>query len=297
MSLNVLKSKLKIALIQFACGAPDKSANFQRCKTFVAQAMREQPGTELVVLPECFNSVYAATEFRKNAEVVQESSPSVKFLSELAREHQVTLVGGTIPELEVETNKVYNTCLVFDKTGQLIGRHRKVHLFDVDIPDGITFKESDSLSPGNKSTTLDVPQGKIGLGICYDMRFPEIATISARKGAFAMIYPSAFNTTTGPMHWHLLARARSVDNEMYTVLCSPSRVPGSGYQAYGHSLVCDPQGNIVAEAGEGEDIVYAELDPERISHMRRSIPVTTQVRFDVYRDVSVDAKEDDHMLS
>lgn len=288
--MSVLKSKLKVALVQFACGAPDKSANFKRCGTFVARAMQEQPDTELVVLPECFNSVYAVSEFRKNAEIIQESSPSVKFLSELARKHQVTLVGGTIPELEAETDKIYNTCLIFDKSGQLIGRHRKVHLFDVDIPNGITFKESDSLSGGSWSTTVAIPQGKIGVGICYDVRFPELAAVSGRKGAFAMVYPSAFNTTTGPMHWHLLARARSIDNELYTILCSPARVPGAGYQAYGHSLVCDPQGRIIAEAGSGEEIVYAELDPERIAQMRSSIPVTSQVRFDIYRDVSADAK-------
>ncbi|SCU83290.1 LADA_0C10594g1_1 [Lachancea dasiensis] len=288
--MSVLKSKLKVALIQFACGLPDKTVNFQNCRNFVAKAMQEQPDTKLVVLPECFNSVYATSEFRKNAEVITQSSPSVDFLSELAREHKVTLVGGTIPELEPSNNSVYNTCLIFDESGSLIARHRKMHLFDVDIPGGITFKESDTLTGGNSCTTVDIPEGKIGLGVCYDMRFPELATVSGRRGAFAMVYPSAFNTTTGPMHWHLLARARSIDNELYTLLCSPARVPGSGYQAYGHSLVCDPQGNIIAEAGEGEEIVYAELDPAAIDRMRRMIPVTSQVRFDVYHDVSTNAK-------
>ncbi|SCU78910.1 LAME_0A06370g1_1 [Lachancea meyersii CBS 8951] len=288
--MSVLKSKIKVALIQFASGMPDKAVNFKNCRKFVAEAMRQEPGTSLVVLPECFNSTYAASEFRKNAEVIEQSSPSVKFLSDLARDYKVTLVGGTIPELEPASNNVYNTCLIFDKTGQLIGRHRKVHLFDVDIPGGIRFKESDSLTGGDTSTTIDTPHGKFGVGVCYDMRFPELATVSARRGAFAMIYPSAFNTTTGPLHWHLLARARSVDNELYTMLCSPARVPGSGYQAYGHSLVVDPQGNIIAEAGQGEEIIYAELDPEKIDMMRNMIPVTRQTRFDVYHDVSTDAK-------
>ncbi|SCU77490.1 LAFA_0A01970g1_1 [Lachancea sp. 'fantastica'] len=288
--MSVLKSKVKIALIQFACGLPDKTVNFQNCRKFVARAMKTQPATELVVLPECFNSTYSTSEFRKNAEVIEPSSPSVKFLSDLAREHKITLVGGSIPELEPSSNSVFNTCLIFDKTGQLIGRHRKVHLFDIDIPGGITFKESDTFTGGSTTTTVNTPFGKVGVGICYDMRFPELATVSARKGAFAMIYPSAFNTTTGPLHWHLLARARSVDNELYTILCSPARSPATDYQAYGHSLVVDPQGNVIAEAGEGEDIVYAELDPEKIQQMRNNIPVTTQTRFDVYHDVSSDAK-------
>ncbi|CEP63665.1 putative hydrolase LALA0_S08e07800g [Lachancea lanzarotensis] len=288
--MSVLKSKVKVALIQFASGLPEKTVNFQNCKKFVAQAMKTQPATELVVLPECFNSTYANSEFRKNAEIIEYSSPSVKFLSDLAREHKITLVGGSIPELEPATNNVYNTCLIFDKTGQLIGRHRKVHLFDIDIPGGITFKESDTFSGGDTTTTVDTPFGKLGVGVCYDLRFPELATVSGRKGAFAMVYPSAFNTTTGPLHWHLLARARSVDNELYTILCCPARNPDLAYQAYGHSLVVDPQGTVVVEAGEGEEIVYAELDPARIEAMRSKIPVTVQTRFDVYHDVSSDAK-------
>ncbi|SCU90591.1 LANO_0D09296g1_1 [Lachancea nothofagi CBS 11611] len=288
--MSVLKSKVKVALVQFASGMPEKVVNFQNCQKFVARAMQEQPDTELVVLPECFNSTYATSEFRKNAEVIQDASPSVKFLSDLARKHQITLVGGTIPELDPVNDGVYNTCLIFDKTGKLIARHRKMHLFDVNIPGGITFQESETLKGGNRCTTVDTPHGKLGIGICYDMRFPELAAVSGRRGAFAMVYPSAFNTTTGPLHWHLLARARSVDNELYTLLCSPARVPGSGYQAYGHSLISDPQGNIIAEAGEGEEIIYAELDPEKIQQMRRMIPVVNQVRFDVYHDVSTDAK-------
>ncbi|SCU80593.1 LAMI_0B03070g1_1 [Lachancea mirantina] len=290
MSLNVLKQKLKIALIQVAAGGPDKNANLSRAGSFIARAMKEQPDTQLVVLPECFNSVYATDQFRKNAEVVGPDSQSFQFLSRAAREHKVTLVGGSIPELEPSTDRIFNTCLIFDSAGELIGRHRKMHLFDVDIPDGITFRESDTLSGGSSSTTISRSFGSFGVGICYDIRFPELAMISARRDAFAMIYPSAFNTVTGPMHWHLLARSRSVDNEIYTILCSPARVPGGGYQAYGHSLVVDPQGNVIAEAGEGEEIVYAELDPESIAKMRRSVPVTTQRRFDVYKDVSSDAK-------
>ena len=122
--------------------------------------------------------------------------------------------------------------------------------------------------------------------MCYDLRFPELAMVCARRGAYAMVYPSAFNTTTGPLHWHLLARARSVDNQIYTLLCSPARVAGASYQAYGHSLVVDPTGRVVAEAGEGEEILYATLDPAELDWVRRAIPVTRQRRFDVYADVA-----------
>ncbi|QEU58846.1 Nit3 [Kluyveromyces lactis] len=283
----VLKSKLKVALVQLAGSSPDKSANLSRAAQFVAKAMDAQPDTKLVVLPEFFNAPYAVDKFREYAEVITPDAISVKALSEIARKWKVTLVGGSIPELEPSTDKIYNTSLIFNEDGEIIGTHRKAHLFDIDIPNGITFKESVTLSGGNKNTLIDDPKiGKFGVGICYDMRFPELAMVSARKGAFAMIYPSAFNTTTGPMHWHLLARSRSIDNEIYTILCSPARSGGSGYQAYGHSLVVNPRGEIIAEAGEGEEIVYAELDPQLIEDVRQAIPVTFQRRFDIYPDVS-----------
>lgn len=137
----------------------------------------------------------------------------------------------------------------------MVAKHRKVHLFDIDIPGKQTFKESDSLTGGNGITTFTAPFGKIGLGICYDIvswlarqfngslssqRFPELAQIAARLGCVAMIYPSAFNTTTGPMHWTLLQRARAVDNQMFVSMCSPARNPGASYQAWGHSMVVNP---------------------------------------------------------
>lgn len=283
----ILKSKLKVALIQLAGSAPDKNANLTRAATFVAKAMKEQPDTKLVVLPECFNSPYAVDKFREYAEVITPEAPSVKALSEIARQWKIILVGGSIPELEPTSDKLYNTSIIFNEKGELIGTHRKAHLFDVDIPNGITFKESTTLSAGNKNTLIDEPSiGKFGVGICYDLRFPELAMVNARKGAFAMIYPSAFNTVTGPMHWHLLARSRSIDNEIYTLLCSPARNLNSSYHAYGHSLVVNPKGEVIAEAGEGEEIIYAELDPDFIKEVRQAIPVTFQRRFDIYGDVS-----------
>lgn len=284
---KILSQKLKIALIQLKGSSTDKQANLQRAATFIERALKEQPETRIVVLPECFNSPYSVTKFREYAEVISPESVSVSFLSNLAAKYEITLFGGSIPEIDPKTDKIYNTALIFDETGILINKHRKVHLFDVDIPNGITFKESTSLSPGSKETTVSTPFGNVGVGICYDMRFPELAMISARKyNSFGMIYPSAFNTVTGPVHWHLLARARSVDNQIYTILCSPARNMESDYHAYGHSLVCDPKGNIIAEAGIDEEIVYAELSPEEIDSFRMSIPLYKQRRFDVYTDVS-----------
>lgn len=291
-----LSQNLKIALIQIKAG-PSKVDNLRHVSSFIDQAVARAPSKlDLVMLPECFNSPYAVDKFREYAENIP-NGQTTGFLTDLAKQHGIYIVGGSIPELDDADNNVYNTSLTIDPKGNIIAKHRKTHLFDIDIPGGITFKESETLTGGDKGTVFKLGSfGNVGLGICYDIRFPELAMAASRQpnNAFAMFYPGAFNTTTGPLHWHLLARARAVDNEMFTVLCSPARdVGGDGYQAYGHSLVVDPFGKIVAEAGEGEEILYAELDKELLPKARSSIPVHFQRRFDVYDDVSKNAKLSD----
>ena len=137
--------------------------------------------------------------------------------------------------------------------------HRKVHLFNIDVPGKIRFQESEVLTGGQSLTEFDSEYGKVGVGICYDVRFPEMAMIAARRDAVAMIYPGAFNLTTGPLHWELLARARAVDNQIYVAVCSPARDMTASYNAWGHSTIVDPNGEIIAKAGEGEEIIYADL--------------------------------------
>jgi predicted amidohydrolase len=178
--------------------------------------------------------------------------------------------------------------MTFSPTGELLAKHRKMHLFDINIPGKIKFIESEVLSAGSSPTLIETEYGMIGLGICYDIRFPELAMIGARKGAFLMVYPGAFNMTTGPLHWELLARARAVDNQVYVAMCSPARnTEGKGYVAWGHSSVVDPNAEVVVTTDEKEGIVECELSPQRIAEVRGGIPVTGQRRFDVYVDVSV----------
>lgn len=283
-----LTKALKVALIQFTVTA-DKAANILKVKEKVTEAVSN--GAKLVVLPECWNSPYSVTAFPKYAEKIPEGE-TTQFLSKLAKESRIFLVGGSIPELR--DGKYYNTNISFNPEGNLIGKHSKVHLFDIDVPGKIRFMESDILTGGSTATTLDLEgYGSAGVGICYDIRFPELALASTVKhNAFAMIYPGAFNTTTGPLHWQLLGRSRAVDNQVYVLLCSPSRDVANpqNYQAYGHSLVVDPWGEVIAEAGEGDEIVYAELEPEKVGSVRSSIPVLTQRRYDVYPDVGSSSK-------
>ncbi|KAI4289879.1 MAG: hypothetical protein L6R35_000842 [Caloplaca aegaea] len=287
---SLLKKPIKLALVQLATGA-DKAANLSRARSRVLEAA--QKGASLIVLPECFNSPYGCQYFPKYAETLlpsppsKEKSPSFHALSDLAKEAKIYLLGGSIPEFETSSKKYFNTSLMFDPNGELIATHRKVHLFDIDIPGKITFKESEILSPGNKVTLVDLPgHGKIAIAICYDIRFPELAMIAARKQCFLLLYPGAFNLTTGALHWALQARARAMDNQLYVGLCSPARDMEASYNAWGHSMVVDPNAAVMTEAGEQEEIVYADLDGDKIEETRKGIPLRGQRRFDVYPDVS-----------
>ncbi|KAJ1326527.1 omega-amidase [Microdochium nivale] len=333
----VLKKPVRLACIQLASGA-DKAANLAHARDKVLEASRAPHSADIVVLPECFNSPYGCDYFPSYAETLlpspptREQSPSFHALSEMAREAGVYLIGGSIPELGPSApsssspssgqgdgdgkQKYYNTSLTFSPDGSLLATHRKVHLFDIDIPGGITFRESDVLSPGNKLTVVDLPEyGRIAVAICYDIRFPELATIAARPpapspagagaasdanghddddddeeqeqpGCFALIYPGAFNLTTGPLHWKLLAQARAVDNQLYVAVCSPARDTTATYHAWGHSLVADPMAQVLVELDEREGIAVAELTGAKIADTRKGIPLGGQRRFDVYPDIS-----------
>lgn len=289
---KLLKSPLKLALVQLATG-PDKAANLARARSKVLEATSN--GANLVVLPECFNSPYGTKYFPKYAETLlpspptKDQSPTFHALAALAKESRAYLVGGSIPEYWEETKKYYNTSLTFDPNGKLLATHRKVHLFDIDIPGKISFHESEVLSPGNKITIVDLPEyGKIAIAICYDIRFPELAMIPSRKDCFLLVYPGAFNMTTGAMHWELQARARAMDNQIYVGMCSPARDMSADYNAYGHSMLVNPNASIQAELDENEGIAYAQLDGDTIEESRKGIPIYTQRRFDVYADVAAE---------
>ncbi|KAL1752953.1 carbon-nitrogen hydrolase [Schizophyllum commune] len=287
-----------LALVQLGQIGSNKTENLKHARDMVLKAAAGKDGKKpnLIVLPECFNSPYGAQHFPVYAEkigyvpgqtydVSASSSESVKMLASVAKETGSWLIGGTIPEKADDT--FYNTCTVYSPTaGELVALYRKVHLFDIDIPGKITFRESDTLTGGSSLGYFDTEFARIGLGICYDVRFPELAMINARKGAQVLIYPGAFNLTTGPLHWELLQRARAVDQQVFFSMCSPARDLSAGYHAWGHSMVVDPMARVISEAGEGEEIVFVDIDPKVFDEARAGIPVNTQRRFDVYPDVA-----------
>ena len=234
---------------------------------------------DLIVLPEMWNGPYEAKRFPSFAE--EEGGPSWQFLSALAREKRVYLCGGSIAEREGD--RVYNTAYVFDPNGEPVAKHRKMHLFDIDVSGGQRFFESDTLSPGSEVTVFSTPFCRIGLCICYDLRFPELSRLMADAGAKIILVPAAFNMTTGPAHWELLFRSRAVDNQVYTVGVAPARDPNATYRSWGHSIVCSPWGEVLMQADENETVFVTTLDLDAVERVRRELPVLSQRRTDVYR--------------
>lgn len=284
MSGVATRNTLSVALCQLMVGG-DKQANIENA----AQAIDSASGAELVVLPECWNSPYGIASFPIFAEKVpnvgeqpcRKESPSTAMLAERAKANKMWIVGGSVPERD--GSLLYNTCLVFNAEGQVVGKHRKVHLFDIDVPGKITFKESDSLSPGSQPTLVQTPWGPLGVGICYDIRFPEYAIMLRQMGARLLVYPGAFNMVTGPAHWELLQRARAVDNQAFCLTCSPARDSTSGgYVAWGHSSAVNPWGEVIATTSHEQAVVRAELELGKVDEMRDSIPCWKQKRTDMY---------------
>ncbi len=265
----------KIGLCQMK-GSFDKKESMQTAERFIREAAAN--GAQVVTLPEMWNCPYSNDYFREYAESAD--GPTVKFMSQLAAELGIYLIGGSIPE--IDGDNVYNTSFSFDKNGDIIGRHRKVHLFDIDVEDGIRFMESDTLTAGEDMTILETEFCKIGVAICYDVRFPEWFRKMALAGAKLIVLPAAFNMTTGPAHWDITMRARALDNQVYFAANSPARDEEAPYLAYGNSCISGPWGDFIAHADEKECIIYAQIDLERVEAVRNQLPLLKHRRENLY---------------
>jgi predicted amidohydrolase len=221
-----------------------------------------------------WNCPYDNAYFRDYAET--ESGPSAAFMARMARENRIWLVGGSIPELDGD--RVYNTAFVFSPRGELAGRHRKIHLFDVDIQGGVRFRESDTLTAGDAMTLVDTDLGRIGVAICYDLRFPGLLAAMADAGAHLIILPAIFSLSTGSAHWELLIRTRALDNQIYLGACSAARNPEARYQAWGHSCIATPWGDFCGKGAISETIVCGDIDPAYATRVQEEMPVRKQRR-------------------
>ncbi len=270
------RNQIRIASIQLA-QKPTKQETYDHIRELVSAV--PNGAADLLILPEMWNGPYEARLFPTFAE--PEEGPSWQFLSTLAKERHVYLCGGSIAERD--SDRVYNTAYVFDPDGRQIAKHRKMHLFDIDVKGGQRFFESDTLSPGNHVTTFSTPFCTMGLCICYDFRFPELSRLMVDAGAKVILVPAAFNMTTGPAHWELLFRQRAVDNQVYTVGVAPARDLSASYHSWGHSIVCSPWGDVLLEMDEAESVAITTLDLDRLETVRRELPLLKQRRTDIYR--------------
>jgi len=267
---------MKLAIIQMEV-EDNKSANIETMKRFLKKAT--EAGADIAVLPEMWSCPYSHEYFADFAE--KAGGDCYTALSGAALEGNIYIVGGSIPELD--GGRIYNTSFVFDRKGEEIARHRKVHLFNIDIDGGQRFYESDTLCAGNEITVFETEFGTMGLVICFDIRFPEICRLTALRGAKVLFVPAVFNMTTGPMHWEILLRLRAVDNQIFTVGAGPARDENGIYVSYGNSIAVDPWGRILYRADEKEGMGVVDLDLSETQKVREQLPLLDSMRPDVYK--------------
>lgn len=249
----------------------DVSENLARVEARIVEAAGR--GATTVVLPE--NFAYMGSEEKKRTiaeDLDAGDGPITRRLAEAARSSRVTIVAGGFPERAHDPARPYNTCAVFSPDGRITARYRKIHLFDVDIADGTKYRESASTSAGDRPVVTEIDGVKLGLSICYDVRFPELYRALSSAGAEAIVVPAAFTLLTGKDHWLVLLRARAIEAQAYVVAAAQWGKHPGGRATFGKSCVIDPWGEVIAQASEGEGIVTATLDPAYLDRVRTNLP-------------------------
>jgi deaminated glutathione amidase len=257
----------------------DKAANLETAERLVAQAAAT--GADVVVLPEKWNGIGDAAFYHATAEPL-EGGESATAMSRWARTHGITLVGGSIVELREGREKRSNTSLVFDSDGKLVATYRKIHLFDVEVG-GVVYRESESEEPGDEAVVADVEDWQLGLSVCYDVRFPELYRILALEGAQLVTVPAHFTTPTGKDHWHVLLRARAIENQLYVAAAAQVGETLPRKPAYGRSVIVDPWGIVLAQAPDEETVISAELDLAHLRDIRTRLPSLANRQASAYR--------------
>jgi deaminated glutathione amidase len=273
-----MPDRVRVACVQMTSRS-DKSANLETAERLVAQAAAT--GADVIVLPEKWNAIGNAAVYHAAAEPL-EGGESVTAMSDWARQHGITLVGGSIVERREGRAKLSNTSVVFDSEGQVVAVYRKIHLFDVEVG-GVVYRESEAEEPGDEPVVAEAEDWKIGLTVCYDIRFPELYRILALEGAELVTVPAHFTTPTGKDHWHVLMRARAIENQLYVVAAAQIGETLPGKPAYGRSLIADPWGIVLAQAPDEETVISAELDRTHLQNIRAKLPSLANRQANAYR--------------
>ncbi len=273
--LDTDADRLDLAVIQLN-SRDDVAHNLQACSRLMAAAAAR--GAKLSVLPENFAYFGPEDGRRRHAERLGESGPIQSALVEMARQNRCYVVAGGMPIASDEPERPFNTALVFSPSGELVQSYHKIHLFDVDLQDGTSLRESSSTRPGAAPRLADIGGFKVGLSICYDLRFPELYRRMALAGAELLVVPAAFTLHTGRDHWHVLLRARAIEAQCYVAAAAQWGSHPHGRTTYGHSLVADPWGTVISECSDGLGFSLASVSRSRIQAVRRSLPSLTHVK-------------------
>lgn len=269
---------LKVALIQLTSGA-DIDANIVRVRELVEQAAKN--GAEFIATPE--NTFLMESPHIERVRFGQDQHPGMAAASEMAKQHKVWLLVGSVAVLPDQTphpatsagqvrGRTYNRSVLFDPNGSVAAHYDKIHLFDVEVGDGQTYKESARMLHGEKAVVAELPSAKLGMTICYDVRFPQLYRQLAKQGAGILAVPSAFTQVTGEAHWHILLRARAIETGCFVIAPAQCGTHPGGRKTYGHSLIVNPWGEIIADGGTEEGVVMAEIDLSDVAKARGRIP-------------------------
>ncbi len=264
--------QLRVGAVQLR-STPDLAANLATCRELAIRAAGD--GAQLVVLPECFAFLGRGEGDKMPiTEALDGNGPILETLRELAVAQKLWLVGGGTPErVTGDPKRAYNTAVVIDPSGALVARYRKIHLFDVDIPGGATLRESDATAPGDEAVVVEIGGAKVGLSICYDVRFPELyRRLVKDHGAEVLLVPAAFTAHTGAVHWHVLLRARAIENQAWVVAPAQWGRHNDKRESYGHTLIVDPWGTVVEDRADGDGVVMATLDGAAVTKRRAQMP-------------------------
>ncbi|HJV81051.1 carbon-nitrogen hydrolase family protein [Noviherbaspirillum sp.] len=257
---------IKVAAVQMV-STPVVEENFSAARRLIGDAARQ--GAQLVLLPEYW-PIMGMKESDKLAYAEQlDAGPIQKFMAEIAREHRIWLIGGTLPMVAPEADKVLNTMMVYDPQGEHVVRYDKIHLFSF-TKDNESYDEARTIVHGTKVASFEAPFGRVGLSVCYDLRFPEL--YRAMGDCALIVMPAAFTYTTGKAHWEILLRARAIENQGYVLAAAQGGQHPNGRRTWGHSMLIDPWGEVKSVLPEGEGIVIGDIDPAHLQRVRESLP-------------------------
>jgi deaminated glutathione amidase len=262
-----MQSDIQAAAIQLNASGT-RHQNVAKALQMVTEAAAA--GAQLIVLPELFNGYGDLGPVIQQAEPIP--GPTSERLRRCAEEHSIWLVAGSVCEKSHDPQRGYNTCLFFAPDGSLLSRYRKLYLFEANVPGNASVCESDHMLCGDDVVTVSTELATFGLAICYDLRFPELFRQMSTRGMEVLLFPSAFTYATGKDHWHILLRARAIENQCFVVAANQCGQHTDKLKSYGHSLIIDPWGRILAEAGEEETVIYARLDGIRLKSVREVLP-------------------------